>query len=120
VERFFDAPVEDFVERDALADFLPEDFFFPPELRRAADFLPPFLPASERLTLVTARLMADFFFDDFLPLLLREDDFFEDFDDFFEDFLLEEPLREPPLPDDFFEEPFFDAAMGMSPFKSVG
>jgi hypothetical protein len=122
--RFFDAVDEpeerELVERDFEERLLADDLL-PPELRRAPpDFLPAFLLPVERFELLEPPPRPELFFDDFLLLEpLRDED--PDFDDLlFEDFLLEEPLREPPLPDDFFEEPFFDAAMGMSPFKSVG
>jgi hypothetical protein len=71
-------------------------------LLRAAVFFPPFRPAAARL--------ADFelFFDAFR----------EAFDDLFLDDFFAELLREPFF-DDFFEERFF-AAMGHSPFQSVG
>lgn len=69
---------------------------------RGAAFFPPFRPAADRL--------ADFelFFDAFR----------EAFDDLFLDDFFDELLREPFF-DDFFEERFF-AAMGHSPFQSVG
>jgi hypothetical protein len=69
--------------------------------RFAAVFFPPLRPAAARFELLLDR------FDE-----LRFDDLF--FDDFFEP-----PLRDPPFFDDFFEERFF-AAMGHSPFQSVG
>ena len=118
----FERPAEE--ERPFDDDFLAEERLAVE--REPPDFFPPLRPAIERFTDVVAFLLPPArFFDDFLLLfedfllLDREDDFLEDllFD---ADFLLEEPLREPPLPDDFFEEPFFDAAMGMSPFQSVG
>jgi hypothetical protein len=71
----------------------------------AAVFFPPFRPAADRLAEVELR-----FFADFLPELLRADDLF--FDDFFDERLLDDFF-------DFFEERFF-AAMGHSPFQSVG
>jgi len=69
---------------------------------RAAVFFPPFRPAADRF--------ADF---ELLFDALREA-----FDDLFLDDFFDELLREPFF-DDFFEERFF-AAMGHSPFQSVG
>ena len=72
----------------------------------AAVFFPPFRPAAARFAEAELR-----FFADFLPELLRAEDLF--FDDFFDERLLDD------LFDDFFDERFF-AAIGHSPFQSVG
>jgi hypothetical protein len=102
------APARALLERFAAA-------FFPPR-ERFAEVIARFALPARFFEDVFEDVFEDFF-DDFL-LLERLDDLEDLLLD--EDFLLEEPLREPPRPDDFFEEPFFDAAMGMSPFQSVG
>jgi hypothetical protein len=78
-------------------------------LRFAAFAVAPFLPAAERRAFV-ARAFTDRFA---APLRAP-------IDRFFDDFLAPPFFREPPFFEDFFEERFFDAAMGPSPFRSVG
>ena len=91
---------------------------FLPELRFAPDFLPPFLPASERLADVTRRLTLRLTAPFFAPAFREAEPL--DFDDFRDEDFRDELFRPPLFFADFLDEPFFDAAIGVSPFQSVG